>query len=147
MWQDAGRLCPSHPRCRCKAAWWARRNTFGIEARLKRLCLPHALIPNVLQKPFGRNLAALLLPHRLPIDETADRRKLQALVADIAVERHLVRARAAFAFAGDEIDEVGFVAALPAIHELRRVAAKARLRVFRRDARHLLRRASYESSR
>src|SRR4051794_16903600 len=79
----------------------------------------YRLIANILQEPLGGNFAALLLFHRLLIDPTADRRELQALIADVAVERDLVAGGAALAFAGHEIGEIGLVAALAAIHEFR----------------------------
>src|SRR5437762_741899 len=93
-----------------------------------------SLVANVLQEPVGRDLAAFLLLHRLFVDPTADRGELQALVADIAIERHLVAAGASLGLARDEIGEVRLVAALAAIHEFRIVAAEARLRVLLRNS-------------
>src|SRR5215470_18951317 len=103
---------------------------------------PRALVANILQEPFGRNLPPLLLLHGLLVHPPADRGELQALIADIAIERHLVAAGAPLALAGDEIGEIWLVAAPAAIHELRTVAAEAGLRIFRREPLHLLDRAA-----
>src|SRR5262245_45174867 len=97
-----------------------------------------ALIPNVLQEPVGRNLAALLLLHGLLIDEAADRGELQALVADVAIERDLVAVRSSLALAGDKVGEVGLVAAATAIGELGAVATEGKVRIFRRQTLHFL---------
>src|SRR5262249_45219870 len=80
-----------------------------------------SLIPNILQEPFGRDHPALVLFDGLLVDPSADRGELQTLVADVAIERDLVTAYPALAPAGDEIAEVGLVAALAAIHELRAI--------------------------
>src|SRR5262249_53089051 len=57
---------------------------------------------------------------------------------------HLVAAGASLAFAGDEIGEIRLVATLAAVGKFGRIAAEAGLRVFLRDAFHLLRRAGDE---
>src|SRR5438477_4243865 len=102
------------------------------------------LVTNVLQEPFGWNFAALLLFQRLPVHPAADGRKLQALIADVAIERHLVAAGAAFALAADEIGEIGLVAALPPIGEFGRVAAEAGLQILLGYPLHLLHGAADE---
>src|SRR3954451_4055608 len=97
-----------------------------------------ALIPNVLQEPLGWNLPPLLLLHGLLIHPAADRRKLQALIADIAIEGHLIAAGAPLALAGDEIGELGLVSAPAAVREFRAVPAKSQVWIFRRQPLHLL---------
>src|SRR5882672_3322311 len=98
----------------------------------------HFSIPDVLQEPLGRNFPALLLLHGLLENPAADRGELQALVADIAIERDLVAAGAPGAFAGDEVGEIRLVAALAAVSKFGAVAAEAGLLIFGRDAGHLL---------
>src|SRR6266404_1859699 len=98
----------------------------------------HKSVTNVLQEPLGRNFAASALLHRLFIDPAADRRELQPLIPDVAVERNLVAPRAPLAFAGCKIGEIRLVAASAAIREFRAVAAKTGLRIWRRDPLHLL---------
>src|SRR5882757_5488461 len=82
-------------------------------------------IPNILQEPVGRDLASLLLLHGLLVDKAADRGELQSLIANIAIERHLVATGAPLAFARYEVGKIRSVATLAAIHEFRRIAAKA----------------------
>src|SRR5687768_12155414 len=98
----------------------------------------HALVPNILQEPLGRNHAADLALDRLLVDEAADRGELQALVADVAIERHLVARGAALGLARNEVGEIGLVAPLAAIHEFGVVATETGLRVLLRNALHLL---------
>src|SRR5215831_11855084 len=86
-------------------------------------------IPDVLQEPLRRNLPAHLALHRLLENPAADGGELQALVADVAVERDLVARRAAGALARHQVGEIRLVAAAAAVAELGAVAAHAGLRV------------------
>src|SRR5712672_1160656 len=86
----------------------------GARVLAPRINPPHA------QKTLQSGLNS---PDRL-IDPAADRRELQPLIPDVAVERNLVAPRAPLAFAGCKIGEIRLVAASAAIREFRAVAAK-----------------------
>src|SRR5262249_45715091 len=99
-------------------------------------------IPDILQEPLRRNLAPHPALRRLLVDPAADGGELQALVAHVAVEGHLIARGAAGAFARNEIGEIRLLAAAAAVAGVRAVAAHARLRVLRRDTLHLFDRAA-----
>src|SRR4051812_41641703 len=81
-------------------------------------------VADILEEPVRRDLPPEPPPDRLAINPAADGRELQALVADVSVKRDLVAARAARAFAGDEVGKLRLVPALSAVVEFRRVAAE-----------------------
>src|SRR5271165_5833855 len=94
-----------------------------------------SLIPDVLQEPLGRKLPPDAGGFRFAIDEAADGRELQALVAEVVVESDLRIVRPPRHLAGDEIAVVRVIAAEPA------------LRGLCRQPLHLLRRAGDEGHR
>ena len=99
-------------------------------------------ITNVLQKPFRRNFATALKPHCFLIDPASDGGELQSLISYIAIKSDLIAARAPGSFAGDKICKVWLVSPFSAIIEIRRIAAKAGLRIPRGNALHFLDRAA-----
>src|SRR3954453_19593107 len=97
----------------CSSAPGAAIGARRYDANLQHLRFS---IPNILQEPLGRDLPPLPLFHSLLVHPAADRGELQTLIADVAIEGHLIAAGPPLAFAGDEIRKVRLVATLAAIH-------------------------------
>src|SRR6266849_6629999 len=78
------------------------------------------LVSNVLQEPLGGNFPPETSRFGFSVHQAADRGELQALVAEVVVERDLLFACSSRHFAGDEVAIVGIIAPETAFHGLGR---------------------------
>src|SRR6266436_5709131 len=102
---------------------WRRIDSFLIQIAFPASAGPCGLFPlvsNVLQEPLGGNFPPETSRFGFSVHQAADRGELQALVAEVVVERDLLFACSSRHFAGDEVAIVGIIAPETAFHGLGR---------------------------